>query len=134
VTDDFWLQICGFGFLLVCFFRAGARCNGVAMSAAGWFEIFQLTLACLLLFALVTEGRGCRQIPADPLYGALDGGFVASFGLSRQPIEQRLGHGQRRTDLTPGHTRNRRLSNAAGFRNTRVLPSVQGQLIHKLLL
>lgn len=59
--EDFaWAQFALVFWLAACFFAAGARMRTLPMGMRTWWEIVQAALIVVLLFALLTEGRGCR--------------------------------------------------------------------------
>lgn len=47
--------------VVVCFFAAGARSKGFAFTLRTWVEIAQAAGIAVLVFALLTEGRGCTR-------------------------------------------------------------------------
>jgi hypothetical protein len=62
MSETFWWQSAALFWASVCFFRAGARSNGIAMSAREWRGVVQAALIVVLLFALLTDWRGCRSV------------------------------------------------------------------------
>jgi hypothetical protein len=67
MSDWPWWQFGLLGWLSVCFFANGARSKGIALNRRTWFEIAQAALIVVILFALVSEGRGCsRTTTFDP--------------------------------------------------------------------
>lgn len=45
----------------VCLFVAGARGKGIPLSRRTWLEILQAGAIVVILFALLSEGRGCAN-------------------------------------------------------------------------
>ncbi len=67
MSDWPWWQFALLGWLSVCFFAFGARSKGIALNRRTWFEIAQAALIVVILFALVSDGRGCSRGPTlDP--------------------------------------------------------------------
>ncbi len=60
MEDLAWAQFALVFWLAVCFFAAGARIKSMPMGRRTWWEIGQAAVIVVLLFALLTEGRGCR--------------------------------------------------------------------------
>jgi hypothetical protein len=60
MTELFWWQAAGLFWAAVCFFRVGAITKRVVATRKVWMEIGQAALIVVVLFGLVTEGRGCR--------------------------------------------------------------------------
>jgi hypothetical protein len=61
--DWAWHQFALLGWIAACFFAAGARSKGIALTWRTWGEIGQATAIVVVMFGLLTEGRGCRSIP-----------------------------------------------------------------------
>jgi hypothetical protein len=64
-TDYAWGQFALLGWVSACFFAAGARGKGIAFTRKTWIEIAQAAAIVVLLFAWMSEGRGCVQMPPD---------------------------------------------------------------------
>lgn len=62
MSDLFWLQAAGLFWAALCFFRYGAQTKGIAPNRRMWWEIAQAAVIVVLVFALLTEGRGCRGL------------------------------------------------------------------------
>lgn len=62
MTELFWWQAAGLFWAAVCFFRVGAITKRIAPTRSMWREIGQAALIVVAVFALLTEGRGCRSI------------------------------------------------------------------------
>lgn len=45
----------------VCFFAWGARLRSRPMTFPVWLEVIEASVIVVLLFALLTEGAGCRS-------------------------------------------------------------------------
>jgi hypothetical protein len=60
VTELFYWQAAALFWVAVCFFRVGAIGKGIKLNRTTWSEIGQAALIVVLLFGLLTEGRGCR--------------------------------------------------------------------------
>jgi hypothetical protein len=58
-----WHQFALLGWLAVCFFAAGARGKGIALHRRTWWEIAQAAAIVVVMFGLLTEGKGCRSVP-----------------------------------------------------------------------
>lgn len=61
INDLAWAQFALVGWGAACLFAAGARGKGIKLSRRTWFEIAQATGIVMLLFALLSEGRGCSR-------------------------------------------------------------------------
>ena len=61
VSDLAWGQFAMLGWCAACLFAAGARSKGMPMGRRTWLEIAQATAIVVLLFALLSDGRGCSQ-------------------------------------------------------------------------
>ncbi|MHB1201349.1 MAG: hypothetical protein ACYCZ6_17725 [Polaromonas sp.] len=60
--DDWaWGQFALVGLAAAGFFAAGAREKYVALNIKTWFEIAQAVVIVVLLFILLSEGRGCHH-------------------------------------------------------------------------
>lgn len=59
MSDGFLLQSAALFWLAFCFFHAGARVNGIPMTRKTWLEIAQTAAIVVVLFALLTDLRGC---------------------------------------------------------------------------
>jgi hypothetical protein len=67
VNDWAWGQFALIGWVAACLFAAGARSKGIAMNRRTWLEIAQAAVIVVLLFALLSEGRGCSRFSTvDP--------------------------------------------------------------------
>jgi hypothetical protein len=62
MSDIFWWQAAALFWAALCFFRVGAMTKGIAPDRKMWAEIAQAAAIVVLLFGLVTEGRGCRGL------------------------------------------------------------------------
>lgn len=62
MTELFWWQAAALFWAAVCFFRVGALTKRIEPTRKMWVEIGQAAVIVVLLFGLVTEGRGCRSI------------------------------------------------------------------------
>lgn len=58
-----WGQFAIVGWAAACLFAAGARQKEYPMDRRTIFEIVQAAVIVVLLFALLTEGRGCSSAP-----------------------------------------------------------------------
>lgn len=67
MTEMFWWQAAGLFWVALCFFRVGARANGIEVTRRVWLEIAQAALIAVTVFALLTEGRGCRSVGTSSL-------------------------------------------------------------------
>lgn len=56
-----WGQFALLFWAAVCLFVAGARGKGIAMTRQTWAEILQAAAIVVMVFALVSEGRGCAN-------------------------------------------------------------------------
>ncbi|CDN87352.1 hypothetical protein BN948_01774 [Hydrogenophaga intermedia] len=70
MTELFWWQAALLFWIAVCFFRVGAATKGIAMTRRAWSEIAQAAIVVVVVFGLVTEGRGCQSLRA----GSVDAG------------------------------------------------------------
>ena len=62
-----WGQFALLFWAAVCLFAAGARQKKIPMTAKVWWEIVQAAFIVVVLFGLLTEGRGCASSTAgDP--------------------------------------------------------------------
>lgn len=63
-----WGQFALLFWAAVCLFAAGARGKGVALTWRTWGEILQAAAIVVMVFALLSEGRGCANAPTagDP--------------------------------------------------------------------
>ncbi len=64
-TDYAWGQFALLGWVSACFFAAGARGKGIAFTRKTWVEIAQAAAIVVLLFAWMSECRGCVQMSPD---------------------------------------------------------------------
>lgn len=62
MTELFWWQAALLFWIAVCFFRVGAATKGIAMTRRAWSEIAQAAIVVVVVFGLVTEGRGCVSL------------------------------------------------------------------------
>lgn len=62
MTELFWWQAAALFWVAVCFFRVGALTKRIEATRKMWVEIGQAALIVVLLFGLVTEGRGCKPV------------------------------------------------------------------------
>jgi len=60
LDENFIWQCAAVFWASVCFFRMGAMTKGITVGKRQWFEICQAACIVVLLFGLVSEGRGCR--------------------------------------------------------------------------
>lgn len=67
MTELFWWQAAAIFWASVCFFRVGAIGKGIAPTRRVWSEIAQAALIVVVLFALLTEGRGCTSVGTPSL-------------------------------------------------------------------
>ena len=67
MTEMFWWQAAALFWVCVCFFRVGAMTKNIVMTRNTWLEIAQAALIVVAVFALLTEGRGCRSIGGSTL-------------------------------------------------------------------
>lgn len=70
ISDWAWGQFALLGWGAACLFAAGARGKGITMNRRTWFEIAQAVSIVVLLFALLSEGRGFSRtstLDADTL-------------------------------------------------------------------
>lgn len=70
INDWAWGQFALLGWVSACLFAAGARGKGYSLTRRTWLEIAQATAIVVLLFALLSEGRGCSRsstLDADAL-------------------------------------------------------------------
>ncbi len=56
-----WAQFALLFWVAICFFAAGARSKGIPLTRSAWWEIAQAAAIVVLLFALLSEGRGCSS-------------------------------------------------------------------------
>lgn len=61
-----WGQFALLFWCAICAFAAGARVKGLPMTWRTWGEIAQAAGIVVILFALVSEGRGCARTTGDP--------------------------------------------------------------------
>lgn len=61
--DVAWYQFALVGGASACFFAIGARSKDIPLNRRTWFEIAQGVAIVVLLFALLSEGRGCSRSP-----------------------------------------------------------------------
>lgn len=66
MTELFWWQAAALFWVALCFFRVGAMAKGIEPTRKVWVEICQAALIVVLVFGLVSEGRGCRSIGGSP--------------------------------------------------------------------
>lgn len=73
VVNWAWGQFALVGWAALCLFAAGAKSKGYPMNRGTIFEIVQAAVIVVLLFGLLTEGRGCSSAPTalDCLSGVL---------------------------------------------------------------
>lgn len=69
-NDLAWGQFALLAWAAACLFEHGARAKSIPLNTKTWFEIAGAVLIVVLLFALLTEGRGCSR-PSAPLDDAL---------------------------------------------------------------
>ena len=74
MNEIFWWQSAGLFWVAVCFFRVGAMAKAITMNLRTWLEIGQAAVIVVLLFALLTEGRGCHGTPGTDLGALASGG------------------------------------------------------------
>lgn len=67
MTEFFWWQAAALFWAAVCFFRVGAMTKRIEATRSMWLEIGQAALIVVAVFALLTEGRGCRSIGTSSL-------------------------------------------------------------------
>lgn len=67
MTELFWWQAAGLFWAALCFFRVGARVNGIDVTGRVWVELAQAAVIVVAVFALLTEGRGCRSVGTSSL-------------------------------------------------------------------
>jgi hypothetical protein len=65
-ADYAWGQFALLGWVAACFFAAGGKSKGITLDRRAWLEIAQASVIVVLLFALLSEGRGCARITTDP--------------------------------------------------------------------
>ena len=58
-----WGQFALVFWAAVCLFVAGARGKGIPLVRQTWLEILQAGAIVVILFALLSEGRGCANAP-----------------------------------------------------------------------
>ena len=56
-----WGQFALLFWAAVCLFAAGAKGKGIAMTRKTWGEILQAAVIVVMLFAVLSEGRGCAN-------------------------------------------------------------------------
>ena len=59
MTDLFLWQSAALFWASVCFFRVGAMTKRIQPTRKMWLEIGQAALIVVIVFALLTDGRGC---------------------------------------------------------------------------
>jgi len=64
-TDYAWGQFALLGWVSACFFAAGARGKNITFTRKTWVEVLQAAAIVVLLFAWMSEGRGCVQMTPD---------------------------------------------------------------------
>lgn len=69
-----WGQFALVGWAAVCLFAAGARAKGYPLTTRTILEIVQAAVIAVLLFGLLTEGRGCTNATTATDTACLDGG------------------------------------------------------------
>ena len=62
VSDWAWGQFGLLFWLAACLFASGARAKSIPMGWRTWAEIFQAAGIVVILFALMSEGRGCSSV------------------------------------------------------------------------
>jgi len=62
MTEVFLWQAGALFWAAVCFFRVGAITKRIEATRAMWWEIGQAAVIVVLLFGLLTDGRGCSQV------------------------------------------------------------------------
>lgn len=62
MNDLFLWQSAILFWISVCFFRVGAHVNRVRINRRAWWEIAQAGAVVVLLFAVITSGRGCSTL------------------------------------------------------------------------
>lgn len=67
MTELFWWQAAALFWASVCLFRVGAMQKRIDMTRKTWLEIAQAALIVVAVFALLTEGSGCRSIGTSSL-------------------------------------------------------------------
>ena len=65
MNEGFWYQAAGVFWAALCLFRVGARLKQIPMTARVWWEITQGAVIVVVLFGLLSEGRGCRHTRPD---------------------------------------------------------------------
>lgn len=65
-ADYAWGQFALLGWVSACFFAAGGKAKGITLDRRAWLEIAQASVIVVLLFALLSEGRGCTRVTTDP--------------------------------------------------------------------
>jgi branched-subunit amino acid ABC-type transport system permease component len=63
--DFAWGQFALVGGIAACVFVSGAKSKGIRFGVKTWFEIAQACAIAVLLFALLSEGRGCAHTPTS---------------------------------------------------------------------
>jgi hypothetical protein len=111
VNETFLIQAVALYWALICFFRMGAMTKGLSMGRTRWLEIAQAAAMGVLLFWLLTDGRGLRNYPQDPLLDEL---------VAIHPIKERLRHHQRGAHLATSYAADRGLGNATLTRDLRM--------------
>lgn len=56
-----WYQFALLFWVAACFFAAGARAKSIPMTRSVLAEVLQTAFIVVLVFALLTEGRGCTS-------------------------------------------------------------------------
>jgi hypothetical protein len=67
MTTFFWWQAAALFWVAVCFFRVGAMTKRITMGVSTWGEIAQAAAIVVVLFALLTDGAGCRSLGTSSL-------------------------------------------------------------------
>lgn len=57
-----WWQFLLLFWVAACFFAAGARSKAIALTGGVWLEVMQAAFIVVLVFGLLTEGRGCSSL------------------------------------------------------------------------
>jgi len=60
-VSHFWWQAAALFWAALCLFRVGASLKRIHADRRMWLEICQAAAIVVVLFALLTGGRGCRM-------------------------------------------------------------------------
>lgn len=74
MNDWAWGQFALVGWGAACVFAAGARQKAIPLTQKTAFEIAQATVIVVVLFGLLTEGRGCANTGVTANAVCADGG------------------------------------------------------------